>query len=90
MPDEQKIGALHDAGFRVVPTCATCEHFTRGSRAGWGHCAAISHDHGKHGARSSTGVPVNGWCPKYSVSEKELTDHVGDYTRFFQPDSHAE
>lgn len=90
MPDENKFGALWEARFRVVPTCSTCQHFTRGSRAGWGKCQAISHDHGKHGEQDSTGVPTIGWCPGYELAEQELTDHVGSYTRFFQPDSHAE
>jgi hypothetical protein len=90
VPDSNKLGALHDAGFRVVPTCSTCEHFTRGSRAGWGHCSAIPHDHKKHGARDTTGTPTIGWCPRYNCSETELNDHVGNYVRFFQPDSHAE
>lgn len=90
MPDENKMDALYDLGFRVVPTCSTCTHFTRGARAGWGHCSAITHQHAKHGKRLQTGVPINGWCPSYTLSEEELQDHVQSYAKFFQPDSHAE
>lgn len=90
MPDEQKFGALWEAGFRVVPTCATCLHFTRGTRPGWGKCQKIPHDHGKHGEQASTGVPTNGWCPGYELAKQELTDQVGSYERLFSPHSHAE
>ena len=90
MPDANKMKALKLAGFKVVPTCSTCVCFTRGNRAAWGHCSAIGHEHAKHGELPKTGVPVNGWCPKYELSAEDLEDHVQSYVEFFEPDSHAE
>lgn len=86
MPDPGKLQALRDAGFKVVPTCATCVSFLPGSRPGWGRCSAISHDHAKHGPQKQTGVPINGCCPGYMRSNADLADHVGSYIEFYEED----
>jgi hypothetical protein len=102
MPDASKLRALRSAEFKVVPTCSTCVHFRRGSRAAWGHCSAIVYVHGKHSppegvskeehkkfkgtmsqAPRKTGVPNNGWCPQYELSEVDLEDHVQSYVEFY-------
>jgi hypothetical protein len=83
MPDPNKFQALRDAGFKIVPTCSTCICFRRGYRAAWGHCSAISHEHAKHGERPKTGVPNNGWCPKFELSREDLEDHVDSYVEFY-------
>ena len=92
MPDPNKMDALQVAGFRVVPTCLTCVCFRRSNRrAIWGLCSAIRYDHEKHNEKDrKTGVPNNGWCPQYELSPEDLEDQVESYTRFFEPDSHAE
>jgi len=84
MPDPNKLRALRDAGFKIVPTCATCVFYRRGSRAAWGRCTAIAHDHEKHGSRSETGVPDNGLCPRYELNETELYDWAQSYRAFYE------
>ena len=87
MPDENKLNALKTAGFKIVPTCATCVHFSRGSRAAWGYCSAIAHDHAKHGSQPRTGVPNNGYCPQYELSAPDLHDWVQSYAQFYESDT---
>jgi hypothetical protein len=85
MPDPNKMKALKLAGFKIVPTCATCVCFKRAHRNSWGHCSAIRHDHEKHNEKNSkTGVPLNGWCPYYELSWEDLEDKAGSYVEFYE------
>lgn len=89
MPDENKLQALRDHGFKIVPTCGTCIHFKPGSRSGWGHCKAISHTHQKHtGKDKPTGVPTNGYCDSYELEFKLLSPWVQSYAVFFHDERH--
>ncbi len=86
MPDPNKMKALKLAGFKVVPTCATCVCYKRrGHSATWGHCSVIQHDHEKHSETSAkTGVPSNGWCHQYELSWDDLEDRVDSYIEFYE------
>ena len=84
MPDENKLQALREFGFKLVPTCGTCIHFRPGSRSTWGHCRAITHDHQKHtGEAKLTGVPTNGYCNSYELQMDLLAPWAQSYTQFF-------
>lgn len=86
MPDLSKFAALEDAEFRIVPTCASCVFYEKGSRTDWGHCRAIRHDHAKHGKCKMTGVPSNGYCGTHTLAEGRLQRQVGTYRKFWGPD----
>jgi len=90
MPDPNKFQALRNAGFRVVPSCATCVCRKKTRRPGWGLCSALTYEHERHSGTKQMGVPDNGWCSHYELSQADLEDQVESYAEFFEPDSHAE
>jgi len=64
VPDPAKHAKLTASGFRLLPACVTCLHFTpTGNR--WGLCALKAYVHAKHGART-VGVLEFGTCTDYA------------------------
>ena len=71
--DANKEKKLHDIGFRILQTCALCEHgcFPNDD---WGTCSKHSYEHLKHSESSrDLSVHKNGSCNDFSVNEKEIT-----------------
>jgi len=84
MPDPNKFQTLRMAGFKIVPCCATCVCRGRTRRPGWGLCSAISYEHEKHSGTKQMGVPDNGYCPHYELSQEDLEDQVESYAEFYE------
>ena len=82
MPDLNKMKALKQAGFKVVPTCSTCVNFrcetqVRYSGGGsWGRCSAIAYCHGKHGGPPPEGVSIHEH-KKYTVALSKVMHKMG-------------
>jgi hypothetical protein len=82
VPDPGKLDALAAAGFVLRETCASCIFSTGG--AGWLRCTKITHTHAKHGERSDTGVPANGWCPSWQHDPDPSGAPAPGYERFIE------
>lgn len=86
MPDENKLGALEAAGFKIKDTCMSCRHYRISNRSGWGHCMKLPYQHGKHSDEKFAGVPMDGWCPSFDINagfgRASWADQRGAYERF--------
>ena len=84
MPDPNKLQALRDANFRVLPTCAYCRFWHGQHSTGWGSCPQIPYQHGKHtGDERMASTPDNGWCPKYEADRAFLDGRLKAHLEFF-------
>lgn len=67
MPDANKLAALQDNQYRIVPTCAVCIHaqFVPGSN--WGSCTRLIYQHLKHSGSKPVSIYRAGTCPKVEM-----------------------
>ena len=90
MPDENKFRALRTAGFRIVPTCASCAYFnrtddrSRGDPLAWGTCRLVRYEHAKHsGSIREASVRADGQCHSHAATSRAAEDlRASGFTEF--------
>lgn len=82
MPDENKLAALDDLGFRLARVCGNCRHWTA-PPVGWGHCALARHTHNKHVGERRAGTPEIGTCDHHALNQRALAAQAAGYTERF-------
>lgn len=77
MPDPNKLEALKNADYKIVPTCGTCVHMQSQRNSKWGTCEEITYSHGKHtGEPRNASVHASGCCFRYVANLSDQADLI--------------
>jgi len=80
MPDEAKLEAMDQSGYRIVKNCSNCDYYGRCAReTGWGTCSlGRMYIHGKHQGVRYTPSHSSMVCKDHRWS-REAKHDLGEY-----------
>jgi len=79
--DNNKLIKLKLVNYKILPTCATCQHGQFGL-ASWGTCSLVSYKHEKHSLTDrQMSIHQSGSCDLY-VRDKESKELLGAFQEF--------